>query len=83
MAKSAEKQREVESNERREDWKEMPENFLRRLTDFAPQRFPVPCPVNRKAGYSFHDEKKEVGGGFVDVSSSLYGTRDLHPRQVD
>lgn len=24
-----------------------------------------------------------MGGGFVDVSSSLYGTRDLHPRQVD
>ena len=39
--------------------------------------------MNRKAGYSFHDEEKEVGGGFVDVSSSLYGTRDLHPRQVD
>jgi len=39
--------------------------------------------MNRKAGYSFHDREKEVGGGFVDVSSSLYGTRGLHPRQVD
>lgn len=26
---------------RQEGWKETPENFLRRLADFAPQRFPV------------------------------------------
>lgn len=39
-----------------EGWKEAPENFLRRLADFAPRgrRFP-PCPVNRKAGYSFRE----------------------------
>lgn len=33
------------------------------------------------------EKEKEVAagkeGGFVDVSSSLYGTTGLHPRQVD
>lgn len=53
------------------------------VSQISPRSVSRSCPVNRKAGYSFHDEEKEVGGGFVDVSSSLYGTRGLHPRQVD
>lgn len=54
------------------------------VSQISPRSVSRSCPVNRKAGYSFRDGETKVGGGFVDVSSSLYGTRGLHqPRQVD
>lgn len=75
------KTRRSEKEKQNEAGKETPENFLRRLTDFALRRF-SPCPVNRKAGYSFRGQPrgKKERGRFVDVSSSLYGTTSLHPR---
>lgn len=82
MAESAEKQRgEVErgTGGLEGDAGKFPPTSRR----FRPAAFSRSCPVNRKAGYSFRDEERAVGGRFVDVSSSLYGTRGLHPRQVD
>lgn len=62
--------------------KEAPENSLRRLADFAPRRFP--CPVNRKAGYSFRGGGR--GGERMGLSTFplLYTLHRAYiPRQVD
>lgn len=81
--KSEEEQREEGDGTGRDGRrKEAPENSLRRLADFAPRRFP--CPVNRKAGYSFRGGGR--GGERMGLSTFplLYTLHRAYiPRQVD
>lgn len=74
-----ERRGEMGRDERR---KEAPENSLRRLADFAPRRFP--CPVNRKAGYSFRGGGSGAGRMGLSTFPLLYTLHRAYiPRQVD